>query len=51
MIDPGLMLKGNREYILDNKGNEKKQLTRIRQLGYISNYKICNTCNIIRNIT
>ena len=48
MIDPGLMLKGNREYILDNKGNEKKQLTRIRQLGYISNYKICNTCNIIR---
>ena len=48
MIDPGIMLRGDVQYIRDNKGNLKQKLTRIRQLGYVSSYKICYTCNIIR---
>jgi len=48
IIDPGIMLKGSPEDIYNTKGERKEKITRIRQLGYISGYKICGTCNIIR---
>ena len=48
IIDPGIMLKGSPEDIYNTKGERKEKITRIRQLGYISSYKICGTCNIIR---
>ena len=47
LIDPGLMLKGNLEEI-KGQTSETPKITKIRQLGYISLYKKCNTCNIIR---
>ena len=48
LIDPGLMLKGNLEEIKDKRIEPKPKKTIIRQLGYISIYKKCTTCNIIR---
>ena len=47
IIDPGIMLKGSPEDIYNTKGERKEKITRIRQLGYVSSYKICSTCNII----
>ena len=47
-IDPGIMLKGTPEDISNTEGERKDNLIRVRQLGYISCYKICRTCNIIR---
>ena len=41
------MLKGNLEEI-KGQTSETPKITKIRQLGYISLYKKCNTCNIIR---
>ena len=48
LIDPGLMLKGNLEEIKNQVIETKPKTTKIRQLGYISIYKKCTTCNIIR---
>ena len=48
IIDPGIMLKGSPEDIYNTKGERKEKITKIRQLGYVSSYKICSTCNIIR---
>ena len=48
MIDPGIMLKNNQNDIKDTKNVEKKQNIRIRQLGYVQKYKICETCYLIR---
>ena len=48
LIDPGTMLKGHPNDIKDKRDNKKNKSIRIRQLGYISNYKICETCFLIR---
>ena len=42
------MLKGNLEEIKGQTSETESKITKIRQLGYISLYKKCNTCNIIR---
>ncbi len=44
MVDPGIMLKGHYNDVKQNK----KNLIRIRQLGHIREYKICDTCYLIR---
>ena len=48
VIDPGTMLKGHPNDIKNKRDNNKNKSIRIRQLGYISQYKICETCFIIR---
>ena len=48
VIDPGTMLKGHPNDIKDKRDNKKNKSIRIRQLGYISQYKICETCFLIR---
>lgn len=48
LIDPGIMLKGNSDDIKNTKNENKEKEIKIRQLGYISTYKICRTCYIIR---
>ena len=48
IIDPGIMLKNNENDIKDTKNIEKKKSIRIRQLGYVQKYKICETCYLIR---
>ena len=47
IIDPGIMLKGT-EKDINNIDFDNKRTIKIRQLGYISTYKICDTCYIIR---
>ena len=47
-IDPGIMLKGTPDDVYNTVGERKEMITRIRQLGYVSSYKICTTCNIIK---
>ena len=48
LIDPGIMLKRDPNEIKDSNDKVKEKRTRIRQLGYISSYKLCTTCFIIR---
>ena len=48
IIDPGYMLKGHPNDIRLKNGNQKENSIRIRQCGYISQYKICSTCYLIR---
>ena len=48
MIDPGIMLKGHVNDIKNTNEEFKSKSTRIRQLGFISQYKICETCYLIR---
>ena len=48
IIDPGIMLKGHPNDIKDTKNNTKSKTIKIRQLGYVSQYKICETCFLIR---
>ena len=48
IIDPGYMLKGHPNDIRLKNSNQKENSIRIRQLGYISQYKICSTCYLIR---
>jgi palmitoyltransferase ZDHHC9/14/18 len=48
IVDPGYMLKGHPNDIRLKNGNQKENSIRIRQLGYISQYKICSTCYLIR---
>ena len=42
------MLKGHPSDIKDRKNDVKAKSIRIRQLGYITQYKICDTCFLIR---
>lgn len=48
LIDPGIIVKGNIKDVKDSNNQIKVKLSRIRQLGYISSYKVCSTCYIIR---
>jgi len=48
IIDPGYMLKGHPNDIRLKNGNQKEKPIRMRSLGYISQYKICSTCYLIR---
>ena len=48
LIDPGIMLKGHPNDIKNTKNNTKTKSIRIHQLGYVSQYKICETCYLIR---
>jgi hypothetical protein len=48
IIDPGYMLKGHPNDIKLKNGNQKENSIRMRNLGYISQFKICSTCYLIR---
>ena len=48
IIDSGTMVKGHPNDIKDKKDNKKTKSIKVRQLGYVNRYKICETCNIIR---
>ena len=47
LIDPGIMLRGKIERTTLQPEEKKVKIARIRQLGYICNYKNCTTCGII----
>ena len=46
--DPGIMIRNISSDIVDTNNIEKKKKIKIRQLGYVNNYKICDTCKLIR---
>lgn len=48
MMDPGILLRGHPNDIKKTNNSMKSKSTRIRQLGYIKEYKICDTCYLIR---
>ena len=48
LIDSGILLRGSLNDIQMSNKNFRSMPTRIRQLGYIREYKICDTCYIIR---
>jgi hypothetical protein len=48
MVDPGIMLRGHVNDIKKENDEYKKGLVRIRQLGHISEYKICDSCYLVR---
>lgn len=48
IIDSGIMLKGHPDDIKDKSNEKKKKPIRIRQLGRVCQYKICDTCFLIR---
>ena len=48
MVDSGIMLRGHVNNILKTNGKYKGKSMRIKQLGYVREYKICDTCNLIR---
>ena len=48
MIDPGIMLRGHINDTKKTNDEYKSKPIYIRQLGYIREYKICETCNLIR---
>ena len=48
IIDSGIMLKGHPYDIRDRKNDTKSKSIRVRQLGYVTQYKICETCYLIR---
>lgn len=48
MMDPGILLRGHPNDIKKTNNTMKSKSTRIRQLGYIKEYKICDTCYLIR---
>lgn len=48
IIDPGTMVKGHPNDIKDKNENRKPKSIKVRQLGYVSRYKICDTCYLIR---
>ena len=47
-MDPGILLRGHPNDIKKTNNTMKSKSTRIRQLGYIKEYKICDTCYLIR---
>lgn len=48
MIDPGIMLRGHINDTKKTNDEYKSASIYIRQLGYIREYKICETCYLIR---
>ena len=48
MVDPGIMLRGHYNDVKTTNEQFKKSPIKIRQLGYIREYKICDTCYLIR---
>ena len=48
MIDPGIMLRGHINDTKKTNDEYKSKPIYIRQLGYIREYKICDTCYLIR---
>ena len=48
MIDPGIMLRGHINDTKKTNDEVKSKSIYIRQLGHISEYKICDTCHLIR---
>ena len=48
LIDSGILLRGNLTDIQMENKNCRSKPTRLRQLGYIREYKICDTCYIVR---
>ena len=48
MSDPGILLRGHPNDIKNTNNSFKSKSTRIRQLGYVREYKICDTCYLIR---
>ena len=49
IVDSGIMLKGHPNDIRDSKSEAKTKSIRIRQLGYVTQYKICDTCFLKSN--
>lgn len=47
-IDSGILLRGNLKDLQMESKNFRSKPTHLRQLGYIREYKICDTCFIIR---
>ena len=47
-IDSGILLRGNLKDLQMESNNFRSKPTHLRQLGYIREYKICDTCFIIR---
>ena len=48
LVDSGILLRGNLGDIQMSNKNIRSRPTHLRQLGYIREYKICDTCYIIR---
>ena len=48
LVDSGILLRGNLTDIQMENKNCRSKPTRLRQLGYIREYKICDTCYIVR---
>ena len=48
LIDSGILLRGNLTDIQMENKNCRSKPTHLRQLGYIREYKICDTCYIVR---
>ena len=48
LIDSGILLRGNLNDIQMENKNFRTKPTHLRQLGYIREYKICDTCFIVR---
>lgn len=48
IVDPGIILRGHINDIKTPDKRYKNNIVRIRQLGHLRNYKICDTCYLIR---
>ena len=48
LIDSGILLRGNLTDIQKENKDFRTKPTHLRQLGYIREYKICDTCFIVR---
>ena len=48
LVDSGILLRGNLKDVMMKDKNYRSKPTHIRQLGYIREYKICDTCYIVR---
>ena len=48
LVDSGILLRGNLTDIQMENKNCRSKPTHLRQLGYIREYKICDTCYIVR---
>ena len=48
MVDPGIILRGHINDIKKCNDEYKTKSTRIRQLGYVREYKICDSCYLVR---
>ena len=48
MIDPGIMIRGHVNDIKQTNNEYKSKPIRIKQLGFVREYKICQTCYLVR---